>query len=336
MRGFVQSLAATATLLSFAIAEEPSAQKPAAIDVAAIEATASFNREIGAVVGRLLEQLTAKIEIMDDLEAGLDEASLKTFEQRAAAIDPIVAAARSEIDALAARKLTGADPHALREKLVAYGRRMADDIDALSAPLGEMIAAARANDEEALARLQGESGARTAKLLEAENALLSVSQLAMNLGSPEFHLIEAVKNGNSAIARFFTLLASVDNPEAMQASAEELSMFHKGIGVSLGAASAIIDGVEKNLVAAFPGAEQEGKAFVAAYRDGIAIESAIGETIGAYVPVSAEIAAGADPGSFVDRLDEISVGFDALIARRQAAGLERQEAALAVVRASQR
>ncbi|HBK91992.1 MAG TPA: hypothetical protein DDZ68_10015, partial [Parvularcula sp.] len=150
------------------------------------------------------------------------------------------------------------------------------------------------------------------------------------LGHPEYHLIEAIKNGNVVIADLLDLmqLANAGRRDGLDVIADRVAAHHRGISVSLDAAAALAETLERKVTAPSP-AQKDGLAALAqSYRKAIAIERRIGDGLADYAPIARAIAAGEEPAAFKARLDKVGALVGPLVAERQAALAAKQKAAI--------
>lgn len=278
--------------------------------------------EITDLSGRYLRGFTAPESYTSDREAVA--ASL-------AAISARVESLRAKAAALP-EPMPG--PYAERGlELQRYIRKFTEDLVEAKAALEKLPAFVEAGDAEGFDEARAVIFQYSSSSLRAENAILTANQLSAPIGHPEYHLVEAIKNGNTVIADLLDLMqrANSGQRDGLESLAERVAAHHRGIEVSLNAAAALGDKLEQNLIQQAPAIEAEIKALVDAYRKAIAIERRIGEGLSDYEPIARAIAAGKEPARFKKRLDKVGVLVGPLVAERQAALTAKQQAAIALV-----
>jgi hypothetical protein len=327
------------------LAASPAAAQPATPTEAAPEASATTeaalqaNAAYGATIMPLINEGLALLGEITDLSGRylLGFTAPETYAGERDAIAAALAAIGARIkrlqDATAALAEPPSGPYAERgAELLAYSRKFAADVGEAKAALDRLPALVESGDADGFDAARADIFRFSSSTVRAENAMLTANQLYAPLGQPEYHLIEAIKNGNVVIADLIDLmqLANADQREGLDAIANRIAAHHRGIGVSLDAAAALADTLERQVAALSP-AQKEGLAALAqSYRTAIAIERRIGEGLADYAPIARAIAAGEEPAAFKARLDKVGALVGPLVAERQAALAAKQQAAIAL------
>jgi len=327
-----------ALLLSAPVGAQPATGSDAA-DPAALQAAADY----GAGIAPLIQDATALMSEMIELSGrylrGFTDVKAYAADREALSADHQTLRARvAGLQAKAAATPEPASgPHAARgAELKRYVLKFSADMAEMQAALDRLPALVDDEDAEGFDAARGVLFRYSTNALRAENALLTTSQLSAPIGHPEYHLIEAIKNGNSVVAGLLDLnLAAVAGErDGLDGAAEEIAAHHKGIGVSLDAAGALADTLKRTLAAQGPALNAQIAAFIGAYRTAFEIERRIADALGGYVPIARKVASGADPAKFKKRLDKIGVKVESLVAERQVALRNKQSAAIALVSAA--
>jgi len=316
---------------------EAEAQAP---DQTALATAATYAKQITPLVNEANALMGDIVEFSDRYLLGFTDPAAYKRDRKATAtglksLEARVEALRTKAEALpdppagsfAARGLD----------LKRYIEKFAVDVGDMKNALGRLPGHVKAKDAEGFDAARAVLFRYSSNALRAENALLTAGQLTTSIGHPEFHLIEAMKNGNLVIAEFLDLLqrANAGEREGLGAIATQIEAYHKGIGISLDAAAARADLLEAQIAPQAPALSAEWAAFFGAYRAAFGVERRIGSALADYPPMAQKIAGGDEPSSFKARLDEIGAGFGPLIAERQAAISAKQAAGIALAAKAQ-
>lgn len=327
-----------ALLLSAPVGAQPATGGDAA-DPSALQANADYGAGIAPLIQDATALMSEIIELSSRYLRGFTDVKAYAADREALSADHQTLRAR--VAALQAKAAATPDPasgpYAARgAELKRYIQKFSADIAEMQAALDRLPALVDDEDAEGFDAARGVLFLYSTNAIRAENALLTTSQLSAPIGHPEYHLIEAIKNGNSVVAGLLDLnqAAVAGERDGLDDAAEEIAAHHNGIGVSLDAAGALAGTLEKTLAAQSPALNAEIAAFIGAYRKAFEIEKRIGRALGGYVPIARKVAGGAEPSGFKKRLDKIGAEVEALVAERQVALRNKQSAAIALVNAA--
>lgn len=330
-------IAAAIFLAAFRAAAQPAPDEAAPQAGAATQEALQASADYGATITPLVNEGLALLGEITDLSGRylLGFTAPETYADDRGA----VAAAHADIGARVARLQEASaalaepqpGPYAERSlELLRYIRKFAADLGEARAALDRLPALVEAGDAVGFDAARADIFQYSSNSVRAENAILTANQLYAPLGHPEYHLIEAIKNGNVVIADLLDLmqLANAGRRDGLDVIADRVAAHHRGISVSLDAAAALAETLERKVTAPSP-AQKDGLAALAqSYRKAIAIERRIGDGLADYAPIARAIAAGEEPAAFKARLDKVGALVGPLVAERQAALAAKQKAAI--------
>lgn len=338
MKNRVFAAACAAWLFAGSADAQPAAEVSSALspaDPAALQGAADYANRITLLVQEAMVLMTAMIKLSGQYLLGFTEPATYQINRDANAAS--LGSLEERLSALSAKIAAHEDPSpgpysARGLELKRYLEKFVVDMADMKSALDRLPGLVDAGDAEGFDAARAVIIGYSSNSLIAENAMLTAGQLAVSLGHPEYHLIEAMKNSNLVIANFLNLVqrANSGEREGIEAVADEVGAYHKGIYISIDAASALAEKLGSRLVVEAPALKAETQAFLEAYRMSFEVERRIGSALADYPIIANEIAKGAAPKSFKSRLDEIGVAFQPLVAERLSALQAKQKAAVAL------
>ncbi len=325
---------ASALLAAGAGAEPTKVEAEAqAVDKTALADAAAYANQITPLVNEANALMGDIVEFSDRYLLGFTDPEAYKRDRKSTAAG--LKALDARVEALGAKAKALPDPPAgpFAERgldLKRYIEKFAVDVADMKNALGRLPGHVKAKDAEGFDTARAVLFRYSSNALRAENAVMTAGQLTTTIAHPEYHLVEAMKNGNLVIAEFLDLLqrANAGERDGLGETASQIEAYHKGIGISLDAAAARADLLEAQFAEQAPGLKAESSAFFGAYRTAFQVERRIGSALADYPLIAREITAGAEVSSFKARLEEIGAKFGTLVAERQGALKAKQAAGL--------
>lgn len=316
---------------------QPAPQQVA--DPAELEAFAAYTAEAGVVSQQLLAVLTDMIGYSERyLLAFADKRAFDVSRDEIADgfndLSERVLAARGRAEALRDPPSLSGNQARIGRELNGYLVKMSEDVAAMKSDFDRLPQLAMENDAQGFDAARAKLASRTSAMLRAESALLTIAQTGQSLRSPEFHLMEAIKNGNTVVGEFLDQLLAAQGKVPAPARAAQISLSRKGIDISIEAAAALTKTFETSAVLQNPGQSQEIAAIIDAIDESIRVEREIASLLDAYVDLSFAIEKGQDIPDLAAQLNTAGAKLSVLVPRRQAAAKTRQATAIAFVKAA--
>lgn len=325
----------TAGPVAPAQAESPvvTTENAAPADQAALQAIADYAAEITPIINRATKLMVEMVELSESYLLGFIDpnaytANKLTIAAKSKAIGEQIDDLRQQTAAL---RNPPAGPYEARgAELKNYAEKFVLEAVQMKASLDKLPSLVEAKDAEGFDAERAVLFRSTTSAIRAENAFLLVGQLSAPYSHPEYHLIEAIKNGNVVIADLLDLIQRVNagDKSGLDAAAGKIADHHRAIGVSIDAGEAYAELLRTALAAQRPTLKDDIDRLIGAYLAAFAVERRIADTLSDYAQIAREIAGGADPQSFADRLDVVSVTLAPMVAERQAALLKKQNMAI--------
>ncbi len=322
-----------------AAAQSPKAQTQNAAtsaDQAALQAIADYGALITPVLNQATALMAEMVELSDRYLLGFTDPD--AYAQEKASIDDALSAFDDRIAALRRDAASIGEPpagpyQARGAELKAYAEKFVLEVADMKAALDRLPGLVAGGDAEGFDAARAVLFRSTANAIRAENAFLLISQLSAPYSHPEYHLIEAIKNGNVVVADILDLLQRINAGETdyLDVAAARIADYHRAIGISIDAGEAVAGKLRATMLSQNPSLKREIEAFFDAYQAAFRIERRIADGISDYVPIAKELADGADPQSLAPRLDAIGQALSAVFDERQAALQAKQNAAIALV-----
>ncbi len=315
-----------------AAAQSPvvSTENAAPADQAALQAIADYAAEITPIINQASALMTEMVDLSESCLLGFTDpnaykASKFTIAATSKAIGERIEELRRRVSAL--RNPPPGPFEARGAELKNYAEKFLLEVSQMKAALDRLPGLVDAADAEGFDAARAVLFRSSANAIRAENAFLLVGQLSAPYSHPEYHLIEAIKNGNVVIADFLDLIqrANAGEKGGLDAAAEKIADHHRAIGISIDAGEALAESMRGSLAAQKPALKDEIDRFIGAYLSAFAVERRVADSLTDYVQIAKEVANGVDAQSFSDRLEAVATSLAPVVADRQAALLAKQQ-----------